>query len=194
MINKIQSLIRRGTILGVMVTAFASSSLIHPKALALPTEQISQKLNSVRGFTLRNQKGNFFAGSKDKNSQRPVFIGRIGNGSSYITTTENSRRVVPIFFEKKQLDNIIAKLRTSNPELAAIVKIEVIGTLEEFIAYLHSNDFALDNISLVPSSEVLALLRQQQRARTKKPAKKKYQISPSNIYQMQRSFGNTFLR
>ena len=98
------------------------------------------------------------------------------------------------FFEKKQLDNIIAELRTSNPELAALVKIEVVGTLEQFIAYLQNHDFPLDKISLVPSSEVLALLRQQQRARATQPAKKKYQLSPSNIYQMQRSFRHTFFR
>ena len=172
MIDKIESLIRRGTILGVMVTALASSSLIHPKALALPTEQISQKLNSVRIFFIGEHTGNiaYRHNEKDRQQQLPIFIsrqeankvlaitqkqnplfarklqvyhrtlgnllqlarkqgykmiyvpnaqavndakaivgeqyregvplfvGRIGNGNNYLTTTENSRRVVPIFF------------------------------------------------------------------------------------------------
>ena len=113
--------------------------------------------------------------------------------NNYLTTTKNSQQVVPIFFEKKQLENIRQKIRNHNPQLADMLKIEVVGTLEELITYVQSNnDVPLNFISLVPSSEVLALLRQNRTVTITPASKNQYDFA--NIHQMQHLFRTNFLR
>ena len=233
----IKSLLRRSTILGIVGTAVVSSGLIHLKALALPAEQVLQKLNPVPVFTIADEQGaplvasgeddakvagvfisqqdanNFVSrlqtenpdlaskvqvvpvslgevyklaqNSPDSNGLNfayvpnqtavddaksisgteysggvPLFVAKGGDDNGYLTIEKDSQQVIPFFFEKQQLENMVEKFKTQKPDLAATVNIEVVP-LEGVIQTLQtSEDQMLTKIVLVPSTESLQFLQQ----------------------------------
>lgn len=82
----------------------------------------------------------------------PLFLARIGADLRYLTVVRDNQPVVPLFFEKEQLLELIARYRKEKPEASA-VQIQVID-LEGLIATLRSsNDAALTNVVLVTPRE-----------------------------------------
>lgn len=233
----IKSLIRRGTLLGMVGTAILGASLSSLKALALPAEQIVQKLNPVPVFTIADEQGaplvasgeddakvaGVFISQQDANnfvtrleSQNPdlaskvqvvpvrlgevyqlaqensetndlnfayvpneaavndaktvsgteyaggvpLFVAKGGEDNGYLTIEQDSQQVIPFFFEKQQLENMVEKFKTQDPDLAATVNIEVVP-LEGVIQTLQDNDDPmLSKIVLVPSTESIQFLQQ----------------------------------
>ena len=237
----IQSLIRRSAILGMVGTAILGSSLVHLKALALPTEQILQKLNPVPVFTIADEQGAPLVASGDNDSKVagvfisqkdanafvsrlqsenpdlaskvqvvpvslgevyklaqstsadgeinfqyvpnqvavndakslanaeyeggvPLFVAKGGADDGYLTIERDSKKVIPFFFDKQQLENMVEQFKTQKPELASTISIEVVP-LEGVIQTLQTDDNPiLTQIVLVPSTESLQFLRQRQNA------------------------------
>ena len=233
----IKSLIRRSTILGMVGTAILGSGLLHLKALALPTEQVLQKLNPVPVFTIADEQGAPLVASGDNDSKVagvfisqkdandfvsrlqsenpdlaskvqvvpvslgevyklaqsssadaeinfqyvpnqvavndaknianteyeggvPLFVAKGGADNGYLTIEKDSQKVIPFFFEKQQLENMVEKFKTQKPELASTISIEVVP-LEGVIKTLQTDDNPiLTQIVLVPSTESLQFLRQ----------------------------------
>jgi intracellular sulfur oxidation DsrE/DsrF family protein len=233
----IKSLIRRSAALGIVGTALVSSGLISLKALALPAEQVLQKLNPVPVFTIADEQGaplvasgkddakvagvfisqqdanNFVTRLQGQNPELakkvkvvpvslgevyklaqenpeasglnfayvpneaavsdaktvsgnkyaggvPLFVAKGGDDNGYLTIEKDSQQVIPFFFEKKQLENMVEKFKTQKPDLAATVNIEVVP-LEGVIQTLQtSNDQMLTKIVLVPTTESLQFLQQ----------------------------------
>jgi intracellular sulfur oxidation DsrE/DsrF family protein len=89
----------------------------------------------------------------------PLFVAKGGQDNGYLTIEQNSQQVIPFFFEKKQLENVVSKFKEQKPELADTVNIEVV-LLEGVIDTLqNSNDEMLNKIVLVPSTESLQFVR-----------------------------------
>lgn len=232
----IKSLIRRGTLIGMVSTAILSTSLSSLKALALPAEEIVQKLNPVPVFTIADEQGaplvatqedgkvaGVFISQEDANnfvtrletenpdlaskvqvvpvplgevyklSQEnaeneslnfayvpneaavndaktvsgseytggvPLFVATGGEDGGYLTIQQETEQVIPFFFEKQQLENMVENFKTQEPDLAASVNIQVVP-LESIIQTLQDNDDPmLSKIVLVPSSESIQFLQQ----------------------------------
>ena len=233
----IKSLVRRSTLLGVIGTAIVSSGFMSLKALALPTEQVVQKLNPVPVFTIADEQGaplvasgeneakvaGVFISQQDANNfvdrlqtqnpdlaskvqvvpvslgevykltqespdaaslnfayvpnetavndaktvsgdnsagGVPLFVAKGGADNGYLTIEREAQQVIPFFFEKQQLENMVEKFKTQKPELAGSVNIEVVP-LEGVIQTLQTNDDPmLSKIVLVPSTESLKFLQQ----------------------------------
>ena len=90
----------------------------------------------------------------------PLFVARGGEGKGYLTFERNSQQVIPFFFEKAQLEEMVAKFKEEEPEAAASVDIEV-HPLEGVIQTLETgSDEILEKIVLVPSTESIQFLQQ----------------------------------
>jgi nickel transport protein len=93
----------------------------------------------------------------------PLFVGRAGKPKGYITVDQNQKKIIPLFFDKEQLQPYVDKFKKDNPKLAATAGIEVI-TLESFLDTLRSkNDPLYDRVTIVPSREGLEFIRSQQK-------------------------------
>ena len=91
----------------------------------------------------------------------PLFVAKGGTDNGYLTIERNSQQVIPFFFEKQQLENMVTKFKEQKPDLAETVNIEVIP-LEGVIATLQSSDDEmLNKIVLVPSAESLEFLKEK---------------------------------
>ena len=101
----------------------------------------------------------------DQNGQQyqggvPLFVAKGGAEQGYLTIEKNSQQVIPFFFDKKQLDNMVTKFKQQQPDSANTINIEVV-LLEVVIDTLqNSQDEALNKIVLVPSSESIQFLQQ----------------------------------
>ena len=90
----------------------------------------------------------------------PLFVARGGEGKGYLTIERNSQQVIPFFFEKAQLEQMVARFKEQDPEVAASVDIEV-HPLEGVIETLETgSDEILEKIVLVPSTESMKFLQQ----------------------------------
>ena len=91
----------------------------------------------------------------------PLFVAKGGEDNGYLTIEKDSQQVIPFFFEKQQLENMVAKFKEQQPDLAATVKVEVVP-LEGVISALQTSDEEmLSKIVLVPSTESLAFLKEK---------------------------------
>lgn len=89
----------------------------------------------------------------------PLFVARGGEGKGYLTFERNSQQVIPFFFDKAQLEQMVARFKEQEPEVAANVDIEV-HPLEGVIETLETgSDEILEKIVLVPSSESIEFLQ-----------------------------------
>jgi hypothetical protein len=104
---------------------------------------------------------------KDRNIKNfngvPLFVGRAGKPSGYITVDSNGKKVIPLFFDKEQLQPYIDQFKKSRPELASTAEIQVI-TLEGLIDSLRTKssdpraDALYSQVVLYPSREAIDML------------------------------------
>lgn len=93
----------------------------------------------------------------------PLFIGRAGNPKGYITIDQDKKKVIPLFFDREQLQPYMDKFKKDNPRLASTAEIQVI-TLESFLDTLRTkNDPLYDKVIVVPSREGLEFIRSQKK-------------------------------
>lgn len=100
--------------------------------------------------------------SVDKFSGVPLFLATGGAENGYLTIQQGNNQVIPLFFQKEQLQTMLNRLREQQPDLAASVKIQVVN-LEGVIHLLEtSNDQQLNQIVLVPPQESIDYIRSLQ--------------------------------
>jgi nickel transport protein len=89
----------------------------------------------------------------------PLFVARGGQEQGYLTIQQNGQQLIPFFFEKEQLENMVNRFKQQQPELASTVEMQVVP-LEGVIQTLQNSDNEqLQNIVLIPSQESLEFLR-----------------------------------
>jgi hypothetical protein len=89
----------------------------------------------------------------------PLFVAKGGEDKGYLTIEKNSQQVIPFFFDKQQLEQMVAKFKQQKPEIANSVNIEVVP-LEGVIETLEtSQDKMLEKIVLVPTTESIEFLQ-----------------------------------
>jgi hypothetical protein len=90
----------------------------------------------------------------------PLFIAKSTDQEGvYLTTRQNDREVIPVYFSREDVQGMIDRLRQSQPDLANKVEIQVIN-LEGLIQNLQTSDNeALNQIVLVPSQETRTFIR-----------------------------------
>ena len=89
----------------------------------------------------------------------PLFVAKGGDDKGYLTIEKDAQQVIPFFFDKQQLEDMVTKFKEQKPEVAASVDIEVVP-LEGVIETLEtSEDKMLEKIVLVPSTESIEFLQ-----------------------------------
>lgn len=246
-----KSLVRRGAMLGLVGSAIVGSLIGSTRALALPQDQIVQKLGPVPVFTITDNKGaplvasapngqqgqqnqgsisGVFINQRDaqafvdqlktknpnlaktvrvvpvslgevykldqanqnkpnsidfayvpaqqevdaaltllqqtgqkveKFNGTPLFVAKAGKEKvkGYLTVKQANQQVIPFFFNKEELQNMLARFKQQQPNLASTVEIQVVN-LEGVIQTLKtSNDQQLNQIMLVPPRESIEFVR-----------------------------------
>lgn len=89
----------------------------------------------------------------------PLFLGLAGQQPGYLTINQNKKQIIPLFFDRQQLEPYLETFKKNNPDLADSAGIQVLS-LEKFIDTLRSNNNPLyEKVTLMPSAEALELLR-----------------------------------
>lgn len=89
----------------------------------------------------------------------PLFVAKGGEDKGYLTIEKDSQQVIPFFFDKQQLEQMVSKFKEQKPDVAASVDIEVVP-LEGVIETLEtSEDKMLEKIVLVPTEESIQFLQ-----------------------------------
>lgn len=92
----------------------------------------------------------------------PLFYATVGPQHGYLTVEQNGQQMIPIFFNREQLDAMLEKVRQQQPDLASDIDVKV-SNLEKVIEELENNDDpTVSNIVLVPPVETVEYLRTQQ--------------------------------
>ncbi|MFP4121527.1 Tic22 family protein [Coleofasciculus sp.] len=90
----------------------------------------------------------------------PLFVAKGGQQGGYLTIQQEGQQVIPFFFDKEQLQNLVNRFKEQQPNLASSVEIQVVP-LEGIINTLETQDNPqLEQILLIPSQESLQFLRQ----------------------------------
>lgn len=90
----------------------------------------------------------------------PLFVAKGGQQGGYLTIQQEGQQVIPFFFDKEQLQNLVNRFKEQQPNLASSVEIQVVP-LEGIINTLQTQDNPqLEQILLIPSQESLQFLRQ----------------------------------
>ncbi len=103
-----------------------------------------------------NQKNNT---TLEKFEGVPLFLGLAGQQPGYLTINQNKKQVIPLFFEREQLEPYLETFKKNNPNLADTAGIQVLS-LEKFMDTLRSNNNPLyEKVTIMPSTEAMKLLR-----------------------------------
>lgn len=95
----------------------------------------------------------------------PLFAARSTEGDgAYLTIQQGNRQVVPMYFDRQELQAVLDRLKEVQPELAAKMTIQVIN-LEGFISTLQSSDNQdLTQIQLNPADASIEFVRSFQQS------------------------------
>lgn len=100
----------------------------------------------------------------------PMFIATGGPDKGYLTIKQGNEQVIPIFFNKEDLQGMITRFGQQQPELANQVQIKVVD-LQGIIETLQkSNDPELNQIVLIPPRESVEFVRSLMPANGQTPA------------------------
>lgn len=89
----------------------------------------------------------------------PLFVARAGKEKGYLTIQQGEQQIIPLFFEKDQLQTLLDRFKQQQPTLASTISIEVLN-LEGVIQTLEkSQDPQLNQLLLIPPKESIDFLR-----------------------------------
>ena len=89
----------------------------------------------------------------------PMFIATGGPEKGYLTIEQGNEQVIPIFFNKEDLQGMVSRFQQQQPDLANQVQIKVVdleGVLETLKS---SNDPQLNKIVIVPPRETIEYIK-----------------------------------
>lgn len=105
----------------------------------------------------------------------PLFLARGGQEKGYLTIQRKNpqgkdEQVIPVFFKKEELQNMLERFKQQQPNLASTIEIQVVN-LEGVIETLQKSDNPqLGQIVLIPPQESLEFVRSLQPVPGSQPA------------------------
>ncbi|HLO47318.1 MAG TPA: Tic22 family protein [Kamptonema sp.] len=94
----------------------------------------------------------------------PLFLARGGPENGYLTIQRGQQQVIPLFFNKEELQGMLERFKQQQPNVASSIKIEVVNLEAVLEAMRTDNDPFLSQIILVPPRESLEYVRTLQPA------------------------------
>jgi nickel transport protein len=92
----------------------------------------------------------------------PLFLAKGSNEGGYLTIQRGEEEVIPMFFSKEDLEGMLERFESQQPEIAGTVEIEVVN-LEGVIEALRTDDDPfLTKIVLIPPRDSVEFIRQLQ--------------------------------
>jgi uncharacterized protein YdbL (DUF1318 family) len=100
----------------------------------------------------------------------PLFVGVAGKPKGFLTlnSAQDKKRVVPIFFDKEQLQVVLDKFKKDQPNLAATTEIQVI-TLDGLLTQMRSKNEAFYSQIVIASPREMTEYVQNRPPATTKP-------------------------
>lgn len=92
----------------------------------------------------------------------PLFVARAGKDKGFLTIQEGNTSVIPMFFNKEDLQPLVDRFKQQKPDLASTVDIQVFPLEGVMQAMQREKDPQLDKIVLVPPRETLEFVQRQQ--------------------------------
>ncbi|NER07499.1 MAG: hypothetical protein F6K17_35505, partial [Okeania sp. SIO3C4] len=90
----------------------------------------------------------------------PLFMAKGGPDGGYLTIQRGEQQVIPMFFNKEDLQGMLERAKTQQPDVFSSVKIEVVN-LEGVIKALENDDDPfLEKIIFIPPRESLEFVQQ----------------------------------
>lgn len=141
--------------LGFIYKQLEAANKTQEQKIAVDFLPQQQQVNAA--LTLLQQGGQ----KVDKFPGVPLFVAvaTVGDKKIYLPGKNGDREVIPLFFEKEELQNNLQQITKDHPEIASKVSIDVI-TLEDVIAALkNDNDPVLEKFFLQPSQESVQFIQ-----------------------------------
>ena len=92
----------------------------------------------------------------------PLFLARGGPENGYLTIQQGQQEVIPLFFNKEDLQGMLERFKQQQPNIASSLKIEVVNLEAVLEAMGSDNDPFLSKLILVPPRESLEYVRSLQ--------------------------------
>lgn len=103
----------------------------------------------------------------------PLFVAQAGKDKGFLTIQQGNQSVIPMFFNKEDLQVLLERFKQQEPSLANSVGIQVFPLEGVVEAMKKQNDPQLDKVVLIPSRESIEFVR------SLAPAQAKPQAAPS---------------
>jgi len=92
----------------------------------------------------------------------PLFFARFEDGALAPVQQNNGETVFPMFFSRADLEALLTELGERNPEARAAISVGVLPLEAMLIEMENSDDASLDQIRLLPDSEIITEIQSQQ--------------------------------
>ncbi len=94
----------------------------------------------------------------------PLFYSTGGKDKGLLTIEQGANKVIPFYFNKKDLQGMLDQLKQKDPQLSSTVKIEVTSLSKILDSLLKENGAGIQQITLVPDRSALQFALEQQKA------------------------------
>lgn len=94
----------------------------------------------------------------------PLFYSTGGKDKGLLTIEQGANKVIPFYFNKKDLQGMLEQLKQKDPKLSSTVKIEVTSLSKVLDSLLKENGSGIQQITLVPDRAALQFALEQQKA------------------------------
>ncbi|XGW00499.1 MAG: Tic22 family protein [Leptolyngbya sp. BL-A-14] len=103
-------------------------------------------------------------GGQQQFNGTPLFVARGGKEKGYLTIQQDGKSIIPMFFNKEELQGLLDRFKQQQPTMASSIEIQVLN-LEGLMEVLRTkNDPQLDQIVLVPPQQSIEFVKSQQGA------------------------------
>ncbi len=94
----------------------------------------------------------------------PLFMAKGGPDGGYLTIQRGEKQVIPMFFNKEDLQGMLDRAKTQQPDVFSSVKIEVVNLEGVINALENDDDPFLEKIIFIPPRESLEFVQQLQQS------------------------------
>ena len=92
----------------------------------------------------------------------PLFLAKGGPDNGYLTIQRGEKQVIPMFFNKEDLQGMLDRAKTQQPDTFSSVKIEVVNLEAVIDALSKDDDPFLEKIIFIPPRESLEFVQELQ--------------------------------
>ncbi|PSB25041.1 Tic22 family protein [Stenomitos frigidus] len=89
----------------------------------------------------------------------PLFVARGGKDKGYLTIQQDGKSIIPMFFNKEELQNLLDRFKQQQPNMASSIEVQVLN-LEGLMEVLRTKDDPqLNQIVLVPPQKSIEFIK-----------------------------------